>query len=764
MDRKILLASSNDAFSTFNGSLCLAFFLIAWSSNSIASPQPPSDINGVVYSRTAGEIFWQRSSSDEPVINYEIYRNDKLVSTRDATSYFDNSLSRDADHEYFIVAVDAQGARSKTSAVVMLSTRYSGSSINSSEPEQEGREQPDILTTASLPTNDEAQTTGTAITLTSPTNGATLPGASFELAWSTNRIDAIQWWVHAGVSADDKSLYDSGRITNASTRRHTIRGLPTDGSKVHVQLGYKKSSGAWEIIRYLFNATAPTTTATAASTTDEYNPFAPSNGLALVSPENRATLPGTSFELLWEADDIKATQWIVRAGSTVNGSDIYDSGRIFVVNARRHMLTGMPTDGSKIHLALSYKIIEGNWITERYIFTAATTAIAAADQSQTSVTSGNVEQWSNTETPPPMNASKFTVVRQLNQLKVTYWNPRGQNNFHCRGDVYTITGSGKDNDLFLDASSWGTVTQPIIIKNFRNVIILGLDIEATTIPGCGAGERLMFWRGPGYSWPNDHPHLPADRLLGFEIYGVSWVEGNHSRMKGHAADHIVTNGGPTQTSQQVNADRWTKIVNSRHTGAEGNSAGIHGDWAENHDSGDQLAQAGFVAENSTSKSAYNHAVTGYRGDSRWGVIKIHNVMLANDPDYHTDQVGTGRVWQLRPDEINGLCLVGAPRVWDIKRLMCQPAGETLRASIKHSGDPVRYIYAPLYHDGTPTNRSAQGSGILDRSELIEIKGGWENDSYLDPAVQAWIAENDPALPENVGNRYVSPWQDLYSTY
>ena len=629
MDRKILLASSKDAFSTFNYSLCLAFFLIAWSSNSIASPLPPSDTNGVVYSRTAGEIFWQRSSSDAPVINYEIYRNDKLVSTRNATSYFDNSLSRDADHEYFIVAVDAQGARSKKSAVVVLSTKFPGSS---------------------------------------------------------------------------------------------------------------------------------------ASATDEYNPFAPSNGLALVSPENRATLPGSSFELLWEADDIKATQWIIRAGSTVNGSEFYDSGRILAVNARRHVLTGMPTDGSRIYLALSYKKIEGKWITQRYTFTAATSAIAAVDLSQPSIISGNVQQWSNTETPPPMNASEFTVVRQLSRLKVTYWNPRGQNNFHCRGDVYTITGSGKNNDLFLDASRWGTVTQPIIIKNFRNVIVLGLDIEATTIPGCGAGEKLMFWRGPGYSWPNDHPHLPADRLLGFETYGVSWVEGNHSKMKGHAADHIVTNGGPTQTSQQVNADRWTKIINSRHTGAEGNSAGLHGDWAENHDSGHQLAQAGFVAENATSKSAYNHAVTGYRGDSRWGVIKMHNVMLVNDPDYHTDQVGTGRAWQFRPDEINGLCLVGAPRVWDIKRLMCQPAGETLRASIRHSGEPVRYIYAPFYHDGTPTYRSAQGSGILDRSELIEIKGGWENDSYLDSAVQAWIAENDPALPENVGNRYVSPWQELYSTY
>lgn len=86
-------------------------------------PTAVTGLNGIAYSASSIEIFWDRAaSSDSVVTGYEIYRNGRLVDTLDALSYFDDSLDADTAYQYEVKAVDANGVRGP-SAMVSLSTR-----------------------------------------------------------------------------------------------------------------------------------------------------------------------------------------------------------------------------------------------------------------------------------------------------------------------------------------------------------------------------------------------------------------------------------------------------------------------------------------------------------------------------------------------------------------------------------------------------------------------------------------------------------------
>jgi hypothetical protein len=86
-------------------------------------PEVVSGLNGLAYSSSSIEIFWDRASSmNAHVTAYEIYRNGVLVDTLDALSYFDESLDADTAYEYEVRAMDSNGALG-ASAMVRVSTR-----------------------------------------------------------------------------------------------------------------------------------------------------------------------------------------------------------------------------------------------------------------------------------------------------------------------------------------------------------------------------------------------------------------------------------------------------------------------------------------------------------------------------------------------------------------------------------------------------------------------------------------------------------------
>ena len=83
-----------------------------------APPTAPSDLRVDVYSDTAAELFWSRSTdSDGTVRGYEIRRGGELLDTRDGLSYFTDGLSPGLPFSFTVTAVDFDGERSEPARV-----------------------------------------------------------------------------------------------------------------------------------------------------------------------------------------------------------------------------------------------------------------------------------------------------------------------------------------------------------------------------------------------------------------------------------------------------------------------------------------------------------------------------------------------------------------------------------------------------------------------------------------------------------------------
>ena len=93
-----------------------------------APPTTPSDLRVDVYSGTAAELFWSRSSDpDGAVSGYEIRRDGQLVETRDGLSYFTDSLTEGRAFAFTVTAVDFDGERSAPASVSVVGGDRDGS-------------------------------------------------------------------------------------------------------------------------------------------------------------------------------------------------------------------------------------------------------------------------------------------------------------------------------------------------------------------------------------------------------------------------------------------------------------------------------------------------------------------------------------------------------------------------------------------------------------------------------------------------------------
>ena len=83
--------------------------------SALSAPQAPQDLSIVRYSNKNAEIFWERS--DEPTLNYEIWRNSSLIGSTDGVSFYDDELQASVFYQYQVVAVDVNNERS-TPAII----------------------------------------------------------------------------------------------------------------------------------------------------------------------------------------------------------------------------------------------------------------------------------------------------------------------------------------------------------------------------------------------------------------------------------------------------------------------------------------------------------------------------------------------------------------------------------------------------------------------------------------------------------------------
>jgi len=105
-------------------SCSLACLLMAGFSSisSAAPPVTPDNLRYEIYSATAAELFWDRTTN-VPVRGYEISRNAEVLGEFDSLSFFDDSLVRGVDYTYAITAVGADGERSGRSTVTLRPPR-----------------------------------------------------------------------------------------------------------------------------------------------------------------------------------------------------------------------------------------------------------------------------------------------------------------------------------------------------------------------------------------------------------------------------------------------------------------------------------------------------------------------------------------------------------------------------------------------------------------------------------------------------------------
>jgi hypothetical protein len=188
-------------------------------------------------------------------------------------------------------------------------------------------------------------------TLTSPTPGNTLSGASQAFTWSPGNIAThFELWVGT-TGVGSSNVYNSGNVTVTT---EAVNGIPTNGQPVYVRL-YSLINGTWQSNDYTFTAYGSPTLAT------------------MISPTQGSTLSGASQGFTWNPGNL-ATHFELWVGTTgVGSANVYNSGNVTVTTEN---VNGIPTNGQPVYVRL-YSLINGTWQPNDYTYTAYGSPIAA---------------------------------------------------------------------------------------------------------------------------------------------------------------------------------------------------------------------------------------------------------------------------------------------------------------------------------------------------------------------------------------------------
>jgi uncharacterized protein YkwD len=184
-------------------------------------------------------------------------------------------------------------------------------------------------TTAPTPT----PVPSSAASITSPSNGSTLPGSSATFSWSA-ASGAAEYFFYAGTSKGANNI--TGRSTGLS-RSTTVTNLPTNGSTVYVRLWTRFSTG-WQY---------RDTTYKAATATASTPPPTTSAKASLLSPSNGATL-GTSAAFSWSAGS-GALEYFMYIGTSQGSNNLFGKS---MGTSRSVTLSGIPRGGAILYLRL----------------------------------------------------------------------------------------------------------------------------------------------------------------------------------------------------------------------------------------------------------------------------------------------------------------------------------------------------------------------------------------------------------------------------
>lgn len=180
-----------------------------------------------------------------------------------------------------------------------------------------------------------------APSIVAPASGTQLAGPTLSATWSDDGVSVTGWWIYAGSIAGSANYANSGLLSAGSTS-HTISGLPQNGTQVHVRLWYRPAGQGWLHTDHVYTA------------------FQSNATPVIVQPSAGSLISGGQQTFQWSPDGVSVLSWWLYVGTSNGSRNLFDSGSINAATLST-VVSGLPQDGSMIHVRLWYRTASGGW-------------------------------------------------------------------------------------------------------------------------------------------------------------------------------------------------------------------------------------------------------------------------------------------------------------------------------------------------------------------------------------------------------------------
>ena len=192
--------------------------------------------------------------------------------------------------------------------------------------------------------------------ITAPTNGSTLSGATAVFQWSAGSGVSEYWLYLSRVAPGGKDLYSASQGLSASK---TVSGLPTDGATVYARLWSKFAAG-WQYADFTYKA-AKTASLSAP-------PAASAAPAAIIKPANGSSLPGSTVLFQWSPAAGVSEYWLYLSSASPGAADLFSGSMGLEISKT---LKNLPTAGGLIYARLWSKV-NAAWHSADFTYKAAT--------------------------------------------------------------------------------------------------------------------------------------------------------------------------------------------------------------------------------------------------------------------------------------------------------------------------------------------------------------------------------------------------------
>jgi hypothetical protein len=361
-----------------------------------------------------------------------------------------------------------------------------------------------------LPTGPESGPAGPA-TMSTPAANATLTGSSATFTWYPSNA-AQAYWLDVGSTPGGNNYYQSGSLPT-TTLSQAVNTLPVDGSTVYATL-YTLISGNWVSSAYTYTALGGS-----------------SNKGTITSPTPPGPFSGASQTFTWSAGSGATAYWI-DAGSTVGGSQYFQSGNIGNVLTKN--VTGLPTDGSTVYVTL-YSLVSGNWLSNAYAYTAFSASGAAGvlttPNPGTALTSSTVTfNWTAgigasgywLDLGSTAGGNQYYQSGNLGNVLTTTVSGLPTDGSMIYATLYSLVGNNWVSNAYTYTALSGASGKGVITSPANNAPLTGNQVTFTWTPGATA---TAYWVDVSASAPGGNDLDQSGNLGNVTSYSISNLPG-----------------------------------------------------------------------------------------------------------------------------------------------------------------------------------------------------------------------------------------------